>query len=252
MKDHQEEVFFELHSGNRREGPGCFQSTAHAFEYLHTLPEKPLILDVGCGPGEQTIDLAKISNGTIYAIDIHDSMLNALKVKIIENNLLNRIRVFNMSMDSMSFERKFFDVIWGEGSIYNIGFEHGLKIFKPFLKQLGFIAVTEISWLSNERPEEITNYWKKYYPQINTIEKNIEIINKCGYSLIKNFTLPKTAWLDEYYAPLKAKIPALLNKYSDDSEAQEILNAELTEIEMYEKYSAFYGYEFYIMQKNKS
>lgn len=213
------------------------------------LPEKPLILDAGCGPGEQTIDLAGLSDGIIYAVDIHDSMLNTLKARVIENNLLSRIRIFNMSMDALTFDKKSFDVIWGEGSIYNVGFENGLKAFKPYLKPQGYIAVTELSWLKPEPPAEIASFWSANYPAMNTVQKNIEIINRCGYTLVDNFTLPETAWLDNYYAPLIEKLPPLFNKYNDDKEALEVLTLELNEIELYKKYSAYYGYEFYIMQK---
>ena len=250
MTKHQEEVFFELHSGNRREGPGCFESTAKAFTYLAELPDNPLILDIGCGPGAQTIDLAKISSGVIYAVDIYDSMLNILKTEVIENNLIQRIRPFKMSMDSLTFDRKFFDLIWGEGSIYIMGFESGLKYLKPFLKHKGYLAVTEISWLKSDPPKELKDFWDENYPAMKPVQRNLDIIHKCGYSLVNHFTLPESAWLDEYYSPILEKLPTLFSKYDGDEEATFILQQELTEIELYKKYSAYYGYEFYIMQKD--
>jgi hypothetical protein len=44
-------VFFEVHSGLLREGPGDNESTKKAYFMLQDLPENPLILDIGCGPG---------------------------------------------------------------------------------------------------------------------------------------------------------------------------------------------------------
>lgn len=249
MSPHQEEVFFELHNNNRREGPGSFESTIKAFTYLSNLPEKPLVLDIGCGPGEQTINLAKISDCVIYAVDCYDTMLNSLKIKAIQNNFIPRIYPLKARMESLRFKKKYFDVIWGEGSIYIMGFENGLKKLKPFLKHNGYIVVSEITWLRPDPPKELYEFWMNNYPAITSTEENIKTIEKCGFLYVRHFTLPESDWLEEYYAPLVAKIPGLLKKYEGDSEAIEVLNLELTEIELYKKYSAYYGYNFYIMQK---
>ena len=42
----------------------------------------------------------------------------------------------------------------------------------------------------------------------------------------------------------------LREKYAGDAEAQNALDEELAEIELFRKYSSYYGYEFYIAQKN--
>lgn len=60
-----EEIFFEIHRDNPREGPGSFKATRNAYSALSNLPDKPIILDIGCGPGQQTMDLATLSAGTI-------------------------------------------------------------------------------------------------------------------------------------------------------------------------------------------
>jgi 2-polyprenyl-3-methyl-5-hydroxy-6-metoxy-1,4-benzoquinol methylase len=59
-------IFFEVHGGLPRECPGDNISTKKAYLTLKDLPEKPRILDVGCGLGMQTLMLAKLSNGKIY------------------------------------------------------------------------------------------------------------------------------------------------------------------------------------------
>ncbi len=52
------ELFFEIHSGLPREGPGDDASTRKAFSMVPSLPASPLILDIGCGPGMQTLELS--------------------------------------------------------------------------------------------------------------------------------------------------------------------------------------------------
>ena len=52
-------------------------------------------------------------------------------------------------------------------------------------------------------------------------------------------------------APLEIRINELKVKYEDNEEAQKILNNELKEIVMYKQYSAYYGYEFYVLRSTK-
>jgi len=63
------EYFYEVHEALERCGPGDDETTRQAFQLIPKLPQPPLILDIGCGPGAQTIELAKISKGRITALD---------------------------------------------------------------------------------------------------------------------------------------------------------------------------------------
>lgn len=62
-------------------------------------------------------------------------------------------------MDNLPFQDEELDLIWSEGAIYNIGFERGMYEWNRFLKKNGFIAVTEASWFTPERPAEIEDFW---------------------------------------------------------------------------------------------
>ena len=69
-------LFWEIHDGLSQQGPGDDESTLKALNVMLTSTnissQKVLqILDIGCGPGRQTIALAKNSNSKITAIDTH-------------------------------------------------------------------------------------------------------------------------------------------------------------------------------------
>jgi ubiquinone/menaquinone biosynthesis C-methylase UbiE len=53
---------------------------------FHLLPElnKPRILDIGCGAGVPTMELAGLSSGQITGVDINQSLLDRLERKIKE------------------------------------------------------------------------------------------------------------------------------------------------------------------------
>ncbi|NVM05200.1 MAG: SAM-dependent methyltransferase, partial [Candidatus Helarchaeota archaeon] len=54
------DLIFELHTDLPREGPGSNEFTRKAFLMLKNLPQEPKILDIGCGSGMQTIEIAKL------------------------------------------------------------------------------------------------------------------------------------------------------------------------------------------------
>jgi len=55
------DLFRELTEGLPRQGPGSSEATLRALRMVDGLSSRPRILDVGCGPGAQTIDLARAS-----------------------------------------------------------------------------------------------------------------------------------------------------------------------------------------------
>ena len=242
-------VFFEVHSGLPREGPGDNESTRKAYLMLDDLPEKPRILDIGCGPGMQTVTLAKLSNGKIDAVDNHQPFLEQLKKKAEEEGVSDKINAVNGDMAALNYEDNSFDLIWSEGAIFVIGFEKGLRKWRNLLKDKGYLVVSELSWLKPNPLEEVKKFFTEVYPAINTVNENLETIKKAGYQVINHFVLPKESWWIHYYAPIEAKIPLMKLKYKDDKEALDFLAVEELEIEMFRRYSNYYGYVFYIVQK---
>ena len=147
------------------------------------------------------------------------------------------------------FEENELDVIWSEGAIYIICFEEGLKKWKPFLKKDGYIVVSELSWIKENPPKEIKDFWESDYPGMNDIEGNLKIVEKRGYKIIDYFTIPEASWWDNYYNYLEKRISNLKEIHGDSEEWINRLNSTQKEIEMYRKYSEYYGYVFYIIQK---
>ncbi|GGM41076.1 methyltransferase type 11 [Paraliobacillus quinghaiensis] len=245
------DIFFEIHKDIPREGPGDNQSTKKAYEILKEIPSNPNILDIGCGPGMQTIELAKHTDGNIYALDTQKQFLDRLNENAQENKVNHKIKTIQGSMFNLGeyFEENELDLIWSEEAIFIIGFEEGLKKWKPFLKKDGYLVVSEVSWIEENIPKEIKDFWESDYPSIHHIEGNIELVKKCGYKLIDKFIIPESSWWDHYYIHLEKRISILREIHSDEDEWISRLDNTQKEIEMYRKYSKYYGYVFYIMQR---
>ena len=110
------DIFFEIHKDLPREGPGRNEYTRKALQMLPKW-EQPRILDIGCGPGGPTLELARLSGGHVIGTDIHQPYLDSLFQKIEEARLSDRVEAMNCPMFEMGFPGESFDIIWAEGSI---------------------------------------------------------------------------------------------------------------------------------------
>jgi ubiquinone/menaquinone biosynthesis C-methylase UbiE len=243
------EYFYELFRGLPRGGPGDNDSTRKAYGYLKNIPSEPQILDIGCGPGMQTLELAKLSNGTIIALDNYQPFLDILMKNAIRNGVEKRIIPKNQSMLEMDFKNNSFDVIWSEGALYFMGFQNGLKQCHQLLKKNGYLAVTQAVFLQPSIPKPLQQFWDKEYPDIKDVKTNIAFTQQEGFELLAHFTLPKSSWIDTYYSPMEKRINELKKKYSDNTIALQVFAECEKEIKIYQTYSDYFGYEFFIMQK---
>lgn len=246
------DYFIDIQFGLERQGPGDNDSTQLALNCLKNLPDEITLLDIGCGPGMQTVFLAKNINGKVTALDFYEIFLNQLRESIKKENLEDKIFVLNKSMFEMDFPDECFDVIWSEGAIYIYGFEKALKDWKRFIKPNGYLVCSHISWFKKNPPEEIVDYWKSMYEDIRQIEINLATAKECGYEIVNYFNLPDESWWNDYYAPLLGRLPKFKLKYVDNKTAKKVINEIEIEIEMFKKYSEYYGYVFYILKKNQS
>ena len=194
--------------------------TRAAFKMLPPM-DKPSILDIGCGSGIQTIELAKMCNGHITAIDIDIPALVSLRKRTKDLGLSHRISVKQASMLDLNRVRETYDIIWTEGSIFVVGFEKGIRDWKRLLTKAGFLVVHD---------DDVA------------IETKIQTITKYGYKLVGQIKIPHEVWEERYYKPL---LSALSNKILTESEDSKLRK----EIDTFKR--SRMGSVFFILQ-NKS
>ncbi len=244
------DLLIDLHKGNKRQGPGGDEQTRQALSLagLMGAPAPLQVVDVGCGTGASTLTLTKNLNAKITAVDLFQDFLDVLNADAQKQGVADKITTLACSMEELPFEKNSLDVIWAEGSIYNIGFKKGVAYFKRFLKPGGILAASEITWLTKGRPEEIQNYWSAEYPEIATASEKIRILEDHGFVLKGYFPLPESSWIENYYTPLENSFEGFVVKH-DSEDARAIIDAEKAEIALYKKHHAYYSYGFYIAQK---
>jgi hypothetical protein len=108
--------------------------------------------------------------------------------------------------------------------------------------------VTEGVLLEPDPPAEAKKFWEEY-PDVKDVEDNVALIREEKYHLLAHFTLPKSAWIDNYYAPLEKRMTELKKKYRNNKTASQVFERSEREIEQYKRNSDYVGYEFFVMQK---
>lgn len=244
------ELLINFHKDVKRQGPGSASDTLKALNLIDISKNKDLkIADIGCGLGAQTFTLAQNIDGQITAVDLFAEFLRKVDVKTQEEGLTNKIITLKKSMDDLDFDKEEFDIIWSEGAIYIMGFKVGIKSWKEFLKPGGYLSVSELTWITGSRPEEIEEYWNNEYPEIDTASNKIKILEQNGFSPVGYFILPQSSWIDNYYKPIEDRFDDFLNQYNNSETARKLVENEKKEIQIYKKYKDYFSYGFYIAKK---
>lgn len=245
------ELIIDFHKDAERQGPGSPRETLRALEFMR-LPtgQKLKIADIGCGSGGQTITLAQSVNGHITAVDLYPDFLNKLNEKTRKLGFTSKIDTLEQSMDDLPFGNQEFDIIWSEGAIYNIGFENGIKKWKDYLKVGGYLAISEITWITLSRPKELEDFWKQEYPEVDLASNKINLLENNGYSLAGYFYLAQDSWVENYYKPMEARFETFLRRHNHSELAKKVVRDNRAEIELYCSFKEYYSYGFYIARKN--
>jgi len=196
--------------------------TRIAFQLLPEI-DCPLILDIGCGTGVPTIEIAEMSNGSVIGVDIDSIALNILEGKIRQNKLNNRVRTLNCSFTNMPFDEGTFDIIWAEGAVSQCGFAGATKLLGRFLKRGGFFVVHDIEG--------------NYIEKINAVESE-------NFRLYGFFVLSETVWWNEYYRHLEAELTT-----ATSTQPPFDLGCLRKEVAQFKREPQRYRSAFFIMQK---
>ena len=244
------DLLIDLHRDGERQGPGDASDTRLAVALSGLSGAKSIrIADVGCGTGASTLVLAQELDATVTAVDVLEDFLLVLHNRAEREGLANRITTLAASMEALPFEETDFDAIWSEGAIYNMGFANGIKTLRRFLKPGGILAVSELTWLTRERPLELEQHWRQEYPEVDTASAKMRLLEECGYAPVGYFALSERSWLENYYRPLQGRFDDFLSRHGNSDAARAIVEAEEKEIELYQRYSAFVGYGYYIARR---
>jgi SAM-dependent methyltransferase len=241
--------FYEIYDEIPRQGPGDRASTERALRLLPTLTRDHRILDIGCGAGAQTIDLARATEARIVAVDDHEPFMARLVRTVTELGLGGRIETLVGDMNALPFPDASFDVIWCEGAIFIIGFSQGLASWRRLLVPGGYLVVSELCWLRADPAAEVEAFFKEEGADIRDMDARRTAIIENGYRLVADFVLPAVGWWDNYYVPLGAELERFAARRAGDPDALAVAAHIQHEIDVYRRYPDQFGYGFFVLQR---
>ena len=244
----QRAVFFEVHDGLPREGPGNRDCTARALALAGPLARHPRVLDIACGPGMQTMDLAALLPGAaVTGVDIHAPFVDEVNRRAAARGWSNRVSAVTGDMAALAYPPASFDLLWCEGAAYMMGVAAALRAWRPLLRPGGRLALSEAVWLRDDPPHDLRRCWAGDYPAMGDVAACRALVGDCGYALLGDFVLPEEAWWRDYYTPLERRLDSLAEKYAGDALAAAVLDETREEIALYRTGAAYYGYVFLVM-----
>jgi serine/threonine-protein kinase HipA len=205
------------------------------------------VIDLGCGPGRQTLLLARMLNTRVVAVDLNQPYLDQLSRSANAGGLSHLIEARRMDIGALEIPPSSVDLIWSEGAAYILGFEESLRRWRALLKPDGMMAVSECSWLVDRPPEEARSFWSVAYPPMATIDENRRRAQRLGYKVIDTFVLPVSAWWNDYYTPLLERVDCL--RPTADINLALLLDETEREIDLFRRHGDSYGYVFYLLQR---
>ncbi|GAA1301698.1 hypothetical protein GCM10009647_017960 [Streptomyces sanglieri] len=240
------EAFFSLHHDLPRQSPGSDATTRRLLELTGPLPRRPRVLDLGCGPGRAALLLAAEAGAEVTAVDLHRPFLDELREAAGARGLGDRIHTVRADMAELSgpdFPDGSFDLVWAEGSAYNIGFDTALRDWKRLLAPGGSLVVTECVWTTDAPTAEARAFWDQE-TSMRPVAGNTAAAVAAGYHVLGVLVQPDSDW-DEYYVPLAERVE------SADASAPGMrwaLASTREELAMRRDHGTEYGYAGYVLR----
>jgi trans-aconitate methyltransferase len=240
------ERFLALYGALPRAAPGSDEATRAALGSLPIGPRRN-VLDLGCGPGAQTLSLTgALPESIIVAVDLLPTMVAETARRSRAAGAADQIFAAVADMASPPVPHGSQDLIWCEGAIYFLGVAAALRTWRSYLNDRGCVAFTEPVWLHPYPDKEIESWWSHEYPAMTDAIGVRQAVLDAGYSVIDSFVLPVEAWWNDYYSPMEARIPGFLAEYGWDEIAFEIAAAAEEEISMFRRFSDAFSYSFFV------
>ncbi|MGA5045904.1 GNAT family N-acetyltransferase [Streptomyces arboris] len=255
MTDHiddasRTEAFFTLDHRLPRQSPGSDATTRRLLALVGPLPDRPRVLDLGCGPGRAALLLAAEAGAEVTAVDLHQPFLDELDEAAKARGLGDRIRTVRADMGDLTgpgFPAGSFDLIWAEGSAYCIGFATAVREWQRLLAPGGAMMISECVWTTDAPSAGARDFWDRN-GSLRTLPETTAAAVTAGCTVSAVLLQPDSDW-DTYYVPLAERVESAGLTAPGMSPGMEwALAATREELAVRREYGAEYGYAAYVLR----
>ena len=237
------EVFGPLEQG----APGNEASTLRALDAVPGRDAVRDVLDLGVGHGRTTFTLVQaLREARVTAVEIHAPFVEGMVEHAREAGVADRVRAVCGDMENIDVAEGSMDLIWAEGSIYVMGMERALAMWRPWLRSGGCVAFSGFVWWTDDPPREAGEFWAVEYPDMASEVAIRSRAEAAGYRVVSSFRMSRDAH-DAYYVPLEARVAELAGRV--DADVSKVLDMLRTEIDAVRRFSDAAGYTFFVLQR---
>ncbi len=162
---------------------GFLAHTRAAFARLGTPPRR--VLDLGCGSGAVTLELARLCSATVIGLDPDVAAVAEANRAIAAGGLGARVSARVGSLFDRDLDGGSFDLIWEEGVLHLLDPERSLPACQRLLTGDGRLVMHEAhTWFASLRAR----------------------LAAFGLALVDELALPARSWWTDYYAPLRQRL----------------------------------------------
>ena len=242
-----DEAIYEVFGPLSQGAPGNDASTLRALDAVPGRDAVRQVLDLGAGHGRTTFALARaLPDARIAAVEIHPPFVERIARRAREAGLADRVRAIRGDMENIGVAEGSIDLVWAEGSIYLVGIERALAMWRPWLGPGGCVAFSDFVRWTGDLSKEARAFWAVEYPDMASEAAIRSRAEDAGYRVLSDFRMPKEAH-DAYYVPLEARVAELAGRA--DAAVTRVLEEIRTEIDTVRRFSDEAGYTFFVLQR---
>ena len=240
-----DEAIYEVFGPLLQGAPGNDASTLRALDVVPGRDSVRQVLDLGAGHGRTTVALARaLPNARITAVEIHAPFVERIAESARESGFSDRVGAVCGDMGKIDIAAGSIDLIWVEGSIYVVGIERALAMWRPWLRPGGCVAFSDFVRWTGSLSKEAGAFWAVEYPDMASEAAIRSRAKAAGYRVVSSFRMSREAH-DAYYDPLEARVAELAG--CADSDVRKVLEGIRKEVDVVRRFSDEAGYTFFVL-----
>jgi SAM-dependent methyltransferase len=205
------------------------------------------VLDMGCGYGEAACTLAADFRCKVTAVDIHAENIEMGRRISLERRVSHLISFEVADILTCDYSQTPFDLVLAEGGILSfITRPNGLRLAGSWLPQSGWLAFSDLIFVSEKTPQEIRALFEDETYHYETETSYRSLVAGAGFDAYCMCLVPPSGW-DNYYAHMKRRVEEGVGFFAD----QKVRLAFRREIEQFYQIEGFryVGYLFCMARK---